>query len=102
VPGQYSFIAFTPTVLGPAQVFCAEYCGTSHSAMLASVVVESAEDHKKFLDTLGKKPELCGTPPVPCTPEKWGEGLFAANQCPTCHGAGGSGQIGGSKSPGPR
>ncbi len=102
VPGQYSFIQFTPTKVGKAHVFCAEYCGTNHSAMLGEVFIETPEEHKKFLDTLGKKPEVCGTPPVPCTPEKWGETIFTANQCPTCHGVGGSGQIGGAKSPGPR
>lgn len=102
VPGQYSFIAFTPTKTGPAHVFCAEYCGTNHSAMLAEIYVETPEEHKKFLDSLGKKPETCGNPPGPCTPEKWGETLFVGNQCPTCHGVGGTGQIGGSKSTGPR
>jgi cytochrome c oxidase subunit 2 len=102
VPGQYSFIAFTPTKLGPAHVFCAEYCGTNHSAMLGDVFVETPEEHKKFLDSLGKKPETCGTPPVPCTPEKWGETIFVQNQCPTCHGVGGSGQLAGAKSPGPK
>jgi cytochrome c oxidase subunit 2 len=99
VPGQYSFIQFTPTVVGNAQVFCAEYCGTSHSGMLASVKILSHEDYKKFESELGKcplGPELCKQP------EKWGEMLFTKNACPTCHGAGGSGQIAGSKSPGPK
>jgi cytochrome c oxidase subunit II len=102
VPGQYSFIQFTPTKTGPAHVFCAEFCGTSHSAMLADVFIETPEEHKKFLDSLGKKPETCGTPPGPCTPEKWGESLFNSNQCPTCHGSAGSGLVGGSKSTGPK
>jgi cytochrome c oxidase subunit II len=101
VPGQYSFIAFTPTVVGPANVFCAEYCGTSHSGMLATVIVETPEDHKKFLDSLGKQPEICGDPPGPCTPERWGGELFVKNACPTCHGPQGSGMIAGSKTPGP-
>lgn len=102
VPGQYSFIAFTPTVVGPAHVFCAEYCGTSHSGMLANVIVETPEQHKEFVATLGKKPKLCGTPAVECTTEKWGEGLFVEKGCPTCHGVGGTGTIGGGKSPGPK
>ena len=102
VPGQYSFIQFTPTVVGRAHVFCAEYCGTDHSGMLGDVFVETPEEHKKFLDTLGKQPEICGTPPGPCTPEKWGESIFISNGCPTCHGAAGSGMIGGAKSAGPK
>ena len=103
VPGQYSFIQFTPTKTGPAHVFCAEYCGTNHSGMLADVFVETHEEHQKFIDSLGKKPEICGTPPASCTPEKWGETIFVGNQCTTCHGAGGSGMgAGGDKSPGPK
>ncbi len=102
VPGQYSFIAFKPTVVGEAHVFCAEYCGTSHSGMLAKVLVETPEQYKEFTSTLGKKPKLCGTPPVECTEEKWGEGLFAEKGCPTCHGVSGSGTLGGGKSPGPK
>ena len=39
VPGMYTTMSFTPTVLGDAHVFCAEYCGTMHSGMLATVKV---------------------------------------------------------------
>jgi cytochrome c oxidase subunit 2 len=39
VPGMYSSLWFTATVPGKHQVFCTEYCGTSHSGMLAKVVV---------------------------------------------------------------
>ena len=95
VPGQYSFISFTPTVAGMAHVFCAEYCGTDHSAMLGTVFVEEPAEHKKFLDDLDK-------PPPGLTPEQWGAKLFIANGCPTCHGPDGTGQINGAKSPGPR
>lgn len=95
VPGQYSFISFTPTVTGPAHVFCAEYCGTSHSAMLAQVVVETPEEHKVFLGTLGKKPD-------DLTTEEWGEKLFNAKGCITCHGPKGAGEVGGSKTTGPK
>src|SRR4051794_5346746 len=101
VPGQYSFIQFTPPVTGPAQVFCAEYCGTSHSGMLATVKVLSPADYKEFEKTLGKcteGPEICDEK----HPERWGEKLFVKNTCPVCHGPGGSGQVNGSKSPGPK
>jgi len=39
VPGMYTSIWFMATVPGKHQVFCTEYCGTSHSGMLAQVVV---------------------------------------------------------------
>ena len=59
VPGQYSFIQFTPTVAGDAHVFCAEYCGTSHSGMLATVKILPPKEYKEFEKTLGK---CIGTP----------------------------------------
>jgi cytochrome c oxidase subunit 2 len=95
VPGQYSFIQFTPTVAGDAHVFCAEYCGNSHSGMLATVKILPPAQYKEWEKQLGRMPEGL-------TPVKWGEQLFAKNGCPTCHGPGGVGEIGGSKSPGPR
>ncbi len=98
VPGQYSFIQFTPTKPGTANVFCAEYCGTSHSGMLATVKILPPEEYKEWEKKLGD----CQGPPEECEPAKWGEKLFVKNGCTTCHGAGGSGMIGSSPSPGPK
>ena len=101
VPGQYSFVQFTPTVAGDAQIFCAEFCGTSHSAMLGKVKILPPAEYKEFEKTLGKctdGPEICDEK----HPDRWGEKLFVKNACATCHGAGGSGMIAGSKSPGPK
>jgi cytochrome c oxidase subunit 2 len=102
VPGQYSFIAFTPTAKGGAHIFCAEYCGKAHSAMLGTIRVLPHDEYKEWEKSLGKMPEKCGTPPVPCNPTVWGGELFQKNGCPTCHGVGGTGEIGGAKSPGPK
>jgi cytochrome c oxidase subunit 2 len=99
VPGQYSFITFTPNVIGPAHVFCAEMCGTSHSGMLATVKVVSHDDYQKFIESADK----CQGTPEECQPEKWGEKLFLKNGCTSCHGMGGSGEFApGAKTPGPR
>jgi cytochrome c oxidase subunit 2 len=35
VPGRYSKVWFRATKVGTYQIFCAEYCGTGHSDMLA-------------------------------------------------------------------
>jgi cytochrome c oxidase subunit II len=88
VPGMYSTIAFEPNVIGEAQVFCAEYCGTSHSGMLAKINVVSQADFDTFMREGPKKPDEL-------TVEQWGEKLFAQNNCNTCHSRDGS------KSPGP-
>lgn len=98
VPGQYSFVQFTPTKAGEAHVFCAEFCGTSHSGMVATVKILSPAQYKEWEKKLGD----CQGPPEQCEPAKWGERLFVKNGCPTCHGVGGTGDIAGSKSPGPK
>jgi cytochrome c oxidase subunit 2 len=54
VPGMYTSVWFQATVPGRHQIFCAEYCGTSHSGMLGKVIVL---DDKQWKDWLrGKKP----------------------------------------------
>ena len=53
VPGMYTSIWFMATVPGKHQVFCTEYCGTSHSGMLAKVVVLDDQQWKAW--NQGKK-----------------------------------------------
>ena len=53
VPGRYSSLWFQADQLGEYWVFCAEYCGTSHSDMLAKVKVVSNEDFEKWLASEG-------------------------------------------------
>jgi cytochrome c oxidase subunit 2 len=58
VPGMYTSIWFEAKVPGRHQVFCAEYCGTSHSGMLAQVIVLDDDQWKAW--NAGKK-----LPPIP-------------------------------------
>jgi cytochrome c oxidase subunit II len=88
VPGMYSSISFIPNTLGEAQIFCAEYCGTSHSGMLAKMDIVTQDE---FDDYMKKGPQL----PEGMTMPQWGEKLFAQNNCNTCHSRDGS------RSPGP-
>ncbi|MBY0452559.1 MAG: cytochrome c oxidase subunit II, partial [Bdellovibrionaceae bacterium] len=39
VPGRYTTLWFNATKLGEFHVFCTEYCGTSHSAMLTKLKI---------------------------------------------------------------
>jgi cytochrome c oxidase subunit 2 len=90
VPGMYSTVAFEPDTLGDAQVFCAEYCGTSHSGMLAMIHVVEQQQFDDYMKE-GPKNPFEGADAA----EKWGEKLFTQNNCNTCHSRDGS------KSPGP-
>lgn len=49
VPGRYSALSFTAEQKGTFQVFCAEYCGTAHSTMLALIKVVSQEEFDSWI-----------------------------------------------------
>lgn len=55
VPGRYTTLWFKPERLGTYPVYCAEYCGTNHSRMWASVVVLSGRDYNDWMS--GQMPE---------------------------------------------
>jgi cytochrome c oxidase subunit 2 len=76
VPGRYNFMWFTATVPGEYRLFCAEYCGSHHSAMGGRVVVMEAGHYESW---------LAGVPPDE-PPIVAGEKLFAQFACNTCHG----------------
>ncbi len=98
VPGMYTTVVFEPNKVGTAHVFCAEYCGTSHSAMLAEVKIMPQKEFDDYMKEGPVNPN-CKDPKAACPEDlkaKWGEELFVQNGCPTCHSRDGV-----TKSPGP-
>lgn len=87
VPNRYSTVWFEAPEAGTSDILCTEYCGTSHSNMLAKVHVLSAEDWQKGE---WRKVEL----PEGMTPEQWGKQLFAKYTCNSCHSIDGSRLVG--------
>lgn len=56
VPGMYTSVWFNTKTPGRHQIYCTEYCGTSHSGMLA---VAYALDEKQWAEfERGKKPQI--------------------------------------------
>ena len=49
IPGRYVTLWFEPTQLGDFDVFCAEYCGLSHSDMHGTVRVVSVEEYSQIM-----------------------------------------------------
>lgn len=49
VPGQVSYIWFTPTKTGAFEILCAELCGVGHSQMRGTVVVQELSDYQTWL-----------------------------------------------------
>jgi cytochrome c oxidase subunit 2 len=83
VPGRYTELWFEPTAAGEYPIFCAEYCGTGHSAMITKVVVHEKADFDKWLEEEAKIIETL--PPV-----ELGEMMFNKNGCAGCHSLDGS------------
>lgn len=55
LPGRYTTLSFTATQAGKYHLFCAEYCGAEHSAMIGTVVVMQPQAFARWLDA--GKPE---------------------------------------------
>jgi cytochrome c oxidase subunit 2 len=51
VPGRQNYLWFKPQTVGPADVFCAEYCGQSHSYMMSAVIVMTPEEFRAWYDS---------------------------------------------------
>lgn len=49
VPGRYTTLWFEPVKTGDFPVYCAEYCGVSHSNMIGVLRVLSRSDYAKWL-----------------------------------------------------
>lgn len=74
LPGRYTTLWFKATTPGTYHLFCAEYCGTSHSGMIGSVIVMDPKDYAVW---------LTGGPQVPLS--EAGKQLFGSLGCSTCH-----------------
>jgi len=77
VPGRYTGIWFQATKPGVYDLFCAEYCGTAHSAMIGRVVAMEPNDFQQWL--------AGGTEGSPAAA---GAKLFQDLGCVTCHTGG--------------
>jgi cytochrome c oxidase subunit 2 len=75
VPGRYSTLWFKANKLGSFHLFCSEYCGTHHSAMIGSVIVMTPNDYQKWLMRGAPGPTLAAE----------GEKLFREYGCSGCH-----------------
>jgi len=77
-PGRYSELWFNAERPGEHPIYCAEYCGTDHSKMLAKVVVHPPGEFDQWLqeasDFLSRMP-----------PAEAGELLYRQRGCPQCH-----------------
>lgn len=91
VPGRYTQLWFTPTKIGTFDIFCAEYCGTGHSAMLGKVIVLSPEAYEIWEKGV-KADEGAGVASLP--PAELGAKIYKEKGCNACHSLDGSTLVG--------
>jgi cytochrome c oxidase subunit II len=77
VPGRYTALWFHADKLGEFHVFCTEFCGTAHSAMITKLRVLSREDYEKWLT------EEADVSTLPVAQR--GAKLFQTRACASCH-----------------
>ena len=87
LPNRYTYVWFEADEPGESQVFCAEYCGTLHSGMLAKVIVHEQDEFDEWLASQNVAGE--GQSPV-----EYGKSLFSIQGCNACHTVDGSKLIG--------
>jgi len=75
IPGRYSTVWFQATTPGTYHIFCTQYCGTNHSAMIGEVTVMNPDDYQKWTQQSTSGMSLAQN----------GERLFASMGCNSCH-----------------
>lgn len=78
LPGHYTTEWFTATKPGRYHLFCDQYCGTSHSAMVGWVTAMEPADYVKWLGTGSERNSMIEA----------GAELYHQYACGTCHDTG--------------
>ena len=96
VPGMETHLWFLPDELGSYDLFCSEYCGVSHSAMITKVEVMSEKDFDAWYKG---EPKEAARPGAAITKTKKTAGpdiakLLELKGCLACHSVDGSAKIG--------
>ncbi|MFZ0311933.1 MAG: cytochrome c oxidase subunit II [Candidatus Korobacteraceae bacterium] len=75
LPGRFTEIWFHPTKTGTYHLFCSQYCGTDHSAMIGQVIVMEPVAFQAWLSSGGGTGSMAAN----------GQQLFQQLGCVTCH-----------------
>jgi cytochrome c oxidase subunit 2 len=89
LPGRYQTLSFTPDKTGTFMLYCNQFCGIDHSAMVGHVIVMSQPEYERWLAMTGGTESLVAQ----------GSRLFVQYGCSGCHRAGGRGGNGTVRAP---
>ena len=92
LPGRYTQLWFTPTKAGDFDLFCAEYCGTGHSQMRATVHVLSPEAFSRWMNKGKGGTEEAQAAEL--SPQERGKKVYQEKGCSACHSVDGSPIVG--------
>jgi len=80
VPGRYTTLWFEATQVGEFNLYCAEYCGDQHSAMIGKVRVLEPEMFEAALAEAGKLEQDEGE-----SLAAFGQRIYSRRGCNACH-----------------
>ena len=83
IPGYNNYLWFQPIAKGKYDIYCTEYCGLAHSAMVAKAIVVDSLEFKTWLADLKV-----------VSNDHPGMAVLKANACITCHSIDGTKVIG--------
>ncbi len=75
IPGRYTTTWFEATEPGTYHLFCTQYCGTDHSAMIGEITALKPEDYEAWISGSTSGRSLAQS----------GERIFASLGCNACH-----------------
>ena len=75
IPGRYTTVWFQATDVGTYHLFCTQYCGTAHSAMIGEITAMTPDDYEKWTHESTSGMSLAQN----------GERVFASMGCNACH-----------------
>ena len=81
LPGRYEALWLRADATGDFHLFCDQFCGTDHAAMVGTVTVMAPQAYQTWLEQNGTSSGLVAE----------GQALFIRNGCSGCHQAGLSG-----------
>ncbi len=86
LPGRYVSAWFEAVAPGRYEIFCAEFCGLSHSQMLGEVVALEPREYERWLESR-RSPEARPLAAI-------GETIAGRRQCTACHTSDGRRHVG--------
>jgi cytochrome c oxidase subunit 2 len=93
LPGRYTSVWFQATTPGEYHLFCAQYCGTSHSGMIGKIVAMTPSDYERWLSkATGMTVAFSAADPHDLTMVAAGATLFKDFKCGDCHKSDNSGR----------